>query len=216
MILEKETKWVMIGDSITDAGRSESGEATPWAPQEGLGYGYVNLVNAHIQAANPEKNIRIMNRGVNGNTIRDLKARWETDVVALNPDWLSVMIGINDVWRQHDTPLQPEGHVSLEEFEKTYIELLAPIRPKLKGLILAAPYMIENLTSDPMRMMMDQYGAVVKKLAVKFDAIYVDVQPEFDHHLKFRHSGALAWDQIHPNTTGHLIIAQQFLNAIEL
>lgn len=216
MILPDNIKWVMIGDSITDAGRSESGEATPWEPQEGFGHGYVNLVNAHIQATHPEKNIRILNRGIGGNTIRDLKARWTDDVLALKPDWLSVMIGINDVWRQCDTPLQTEGHVYLEEFEQTYSEILAAARPNLKGLILASPYVIENNSADPMRMLMDQYGAVVKKLADTFDAIHVDVQPAFNRHLKTRSAFSLAWDRIHPNTTGHLIIANEFLKAIEL
>ena len=216
MILAANTKWVMIGDSITDAGRSESGEATPWAPQEGFGHGYVNLVNAHIQAAHPEKNIRIINRGIDGNTIRDLKTRWADDVIALQPDWLSVMIGINDVWRQCDTPLQTEGQVDLDEFEQTYSELLSAIRPNLKGLILASPYCIEDNAADFMRAKMDRYGAVVKKLAEKFEAIHVDVQPAFNQHLETRHSASLAWDRIHPNTTGHLIIAQEFLTAIDL
>lgn len=216
MKIEADSKWIMIGDSITDAERSPDGESTPWDAQAGFGQGYVNLVNAHIQAAHPEKKIRIINRGVSGNTIRDLKARWKEDVIALQPDWLSVMIGINDVWRQHDTPLQAEGHVHIEEFEKTYVELLNEVRPHLTGLILASPYIIENNTDDMMRKQMDEYGAVVKKMAATFDAIHVDVQPAFDRFLETRHSSCLAWDRIHPDTTGHLLIAQQFLTAIEL
>src|SRR5690349_1984671 len=96
MIIQPDSKLVMIGDSITDCGRARPvGEG----PYEGLGAGYVALVDGLINAASPELRIRVVNMGISGNTVRDLKARWKSDVLDLEPDWLSVMIGINDVWR---------------------------------------------------------------------------------------------------------------------
>ena len=211
MNIDPNSTFLMIGDSITDAGRSEGGEDTPWMPGKGLGSGYVSLVHAHIQAASPEKSIRVINRGCSGNKVTDLRDRWQADVLDYKPDYLSVMIGINDVWRQCDIPLQTDAHVQIEEYEAVYTQILEQVRPSLKGLLLAAPYIIEDNTSDGMRQLIDQYAAVVKKLAAKFDADYVDVQTAFDAHLKHRHSSSLAWDRIHPNTTGHLIIAQSVL-----
>jgi lysophospholipase L1-like esterase len=108
--LASGSKLVMIGDSITDCGRSRPvGEGL----FDAIGKGYVAYVDALLGAAYPERQIRVVNMGCSGNTVRDLAARWQTDVLDLQPDWLSIMIGINDVWRQFDIPRQPECHVTL-------------------------------------------------------------------------------------------------------
>jgi len=211
MLIQPGSKLVMIGDSITDSGRQRPvGEGL----FEALGKGYVSIVNGLIGAAIPGDRIRVVNMGISGNTVRDLESRWETDVVGLNPDWLSVMIGINDVWRQFDSPLQAEWHVMIGEYETILDRLCAKTRPSLKGLVLMAPYFIEPNRSDPMRAMMDRYGAVVKKLASKHKAVFVDTQAAFDDVLANMHPVAMAWDRIHPNTVGHAVIARAFLKAV--
>jgi|TARA_B110000908_G_scaffold171300_1_gene233549 lysophospholipase L1-like esterase len=214
MRIPSDSKLLFIGDSITDAGRSDCGETTPWDPQLGLGHGYVNLVNAFLSAEHAAQNIRVLNKGVSGHTVLDLKARWDEDVLAHQPDWLSVKIGINDVWRHFDTPQRTESHVGPELFEQTLRELLDKTRPQLKGLILMSPYLIETNLNDPMRQQMDAYGAIVKAVAADFDAIFVDTQTAIDRVLKDVHPTALAWDRIHPGTTGHMILARAFLAAI--
>ena len=109
--------------------------------------------------------IRVVNQGISGNTVRDLKARWKTDVMDLKPDWVSIMIGTNDVWRQFDLPREPETHVGIEEYEKTLGELVAETKAATKGLVLMTPFYIEPNRTDAMRATMDRYGAVVKALA---------------------------------------------------
>jgi lysophospholipase L1-like esterase len=213
MKLAPSTKLVFIGDSITDAGRDPSGEATPWGAP-GHGHGYVGLIEAWLGATRPQDRLRLINRGLGGNTVRDLKNRWKTDVLDLNPDWVSVMIGVNDIWRQFDTPLRIEGHVYIEEYARTLEELVALTRPKVKGLILGTPHIIEPNRADPMRKMIDDYGNVVRQLARKYDAVFADVQSAFDEVLVHTHPMTLAWDRIHPNTTGHMIIARAFLKGI--
>src|SRR5215211_5094424 len=100
--IQPNSKLVMIGDSITDCERARPvGEGL----FDALGRGYVSYMDAFLGAVYPERGIRIVNMGISGNTVRDLKGRWETDVLALKPDWVSLMIGINDVWRQFDSPL---------------------------------------------------------------------------------------------------------------
>src|SRR3954452_17883523 len=95
--IQPNSKLLMIGDSITDCERARPvGEGLFAA----LGKGYVSLVDALLGATYPEREIRVVNMGSSGNTVRDLKSRWRTDVLDLRPDWLSMMIGINDVWRQ--------------------------------------------------------------------------------------------------------------------
>lgn len=94
-MLTKNCKLIFIGDSITDCGRSK-----PYAEGRGaLGSGYVSLINAHLEAFHSKLMIRVINAGISGNTVRDLKGRWDADVFEHKPDWVSIMIGINDVWR---------------------------------------------------------------------------------------------------------------------
>lgn len=212
MKIGKSEKLVMIGDSITDCGRTKPVAEGLFDP---LGRGYVTMVEALLGAAYPELGIRVVNMGTGGNQIRDLKARWQSDVLDLKPDWLSVYIGINDVWRQFDVPRQPEQHVGLAEYEATYDELLKQTRPKLKGLALITPHFIEPNRQDPMRVCMDRFGAVVRKLAKRHDAVLVDVQAAFDTVLEHVHPMSLAWDRIHPNQVGHMVIAKAFLQAVE-
>jgi lysophospholipase L1-like esterase len=208
--IQKGEKLVMIGDSVTDCERSRPvGEGLFNA----LGRGYAANVDALLSAVYPELGIRVVNVGTSGNTVRDLKARWQTDVLDLKPDWLSVMIGINDVWRQYDVRIK-EQHVYLEEYEATYREILQAVRPKLKGLILLTPYFIETSTDDAMRRTMDEYGAVVRKLAAEFDAVLVDTQEAFNQLLAHMHSAHIAWDRVHPNHIGHMTLAKAFLDSI--
>ncbi|WP_139902152.1 SGNH/GDSL hydrolase family protein [Clostridium thermarum] len=212
MLIQENSKLVMIGDSITDAGRNYNvGEG--W--QDSFGYGYVNLVNGMILSTYPEKKIRIVNKGISGNTIRDLKARWKEDVLDLKPDWLSIMIGINDVWRHYNTPLILENRVGEDEFRENYEEIVSSIRPQLKGLVIMSPYIIEPNKSDVMRAHIDRYGQIAKEVADKNGAIFVDTQKGFDDFCKVYYSAALSLDRIHPNTTGHMIIAKAFLSAVE-
>jgi len=211
MKIRARQKLVMIGDSITDAGRAQPVAEGLFDP---LGRGYVTQVEALLGATVPELGIRVVNVGNSGNTVRDLKARWDRDVVALKPDWLSVFIGVNDVWRQFDLPRMKETHVGIREYERTLEELLQRTRPLIKGLVLMTPFFIEPSRKDAMRRRMDAYGAVVKKLAKRHDAVLVDVQAAFDRVLRRQHPAALAWDRIHPNQAGHMVIARAFLNAI--
>jgi lysophospholipase L1-like esterase len=206
-------KLVMIGDSITDVGRARPiGEGRA---DDALGRGYVMMVDALLGAVYPERMIRVINMGISGNTTRDLKARWQTDVLDLKPAWLSIMIGANDVWRQFDSPKQTERHVLLDEYERNLAELVSATQPAVKGLVLMAPYYIEANRQDAMRVMMDRYGAVVKKVAgATPGAVFVDTQAAFDRLLKTYYPATINWDRVHPNPTGSALIARAFLNAI--
>ena len=209
--VESNSKLVMIGDSITDCGRERPVGEMPWG---GLGNGYVNVIAGLLGATHPEQRILVVNVGTSGNTVRDLKARWQEDVLGLAPDWLSIMIGVNDVWRQFDCALMPERHVLIDEYAEVLEELVASTRPRLRGLVLMAPFFIEPSREDPMRRLIDRYGAAVRGLAERHDAVFVDTQAAFDVVLEHRHSYMLAGDRVHPNIVGHTVIARAFLTAI--
>ncbi len=212
MLIEKGSKLLFIGDSITDAERAKPvGEGL----FGGLGRGYVSYVDALLNTCCTESRIRTVNMGTSGNTVRDLKARWQTDVLQQKPDWLSIMIGINDVWRQFDSPSQKERHVYPGEYAATLEELVASTLPAVKRLVLMTPYYIEPNKSDPMRARMDEYGAIVRETALRHNTLFVDTQAAFDAVTAHFYPASLAWDRVHPNHTGCMVIAHAFLNAVQ-
>lgn len=211
MKISPNSKLLFIGDSITDCDRAKpKGEGLFGA----LGKGYVALVDATFGAVCPEKKIRIVNMGTSGNTVRDLKTRWQTDVIAQKPDWVAVMIGINDVWRQHDLPLMPETHVYPDEYAATLDALVAQTQPAVQGIILMTPYYLEPNRQDRMRARMDEYGRLVEQIATRHQTLFVDTQAAFDHVLQHTYPATLAWDRVHPTLTGHMILARAFLAGI--
>ena len=205
MIFGQGQRIVMIGDSITDCGRRDA-----FAP---YGNGYVSLVQAFITARYPELDLTFENRGIGGDTVRHLEARWDDDVIALKPDWLSVKIGINDVWRAFGE--KAHEAVPADEYEATYRELLQrAVDATGCRLIILDPYVIEKNADDPQLVQTRERAAIVAKLAGEFDAVHVRTQDAFDTVLD--HSEATDWaaDRIHPNLAGHAVIAQAFLRAI--
>lgn len=203
MKIQPNSKLVMIGDSITDCGR--------FGTADGLGDGYVRFVDEALRGFG----VKVINKGISGNTVRDLKHRWQRDVLDLKPDWLSIMIGINDVWRQFDG-LEVSAHwVLIDEYEQTLDDLVAKVLQSLQGLVLMTPYFLELDRSDDMRAKMDKYGQVVRKLAEKYDAVFVDTQAAFDQFLQNANASQISNDRVHMNAVGHRVLAKSFLEAIE-
>src|SRR5512140_3804346 len=95
MRLQSGDKILFIGDSITDAGRR--------GDPDGLGHGYVRMFRDLVSTRHPSLMVDVVNHGISGNTIRDLDKRWQHDVIAHRPNYLSISIGVNDVWRQLQT-----------------------------------------------------------------------------------------------------------------
>jgi len=212
MKLDKNDKMVMIGDSITDMGRAQPvGEGL----FEALGRGYVAQVDALLGSVYPALGVRVVSMGSGGNTVRDLAKRWQTDVLDLRPDWVSVMIGTNDVWRQFDSPRQTEIHVGPEEYAETLDELITRTLPMVKDMVLMTPFYLEPSRADAMRARMDGYGGIVKEVASKHGTLFVDTQAAFDDVLQHYYPATLAWDRVHPSQTGHMVIARAFLNALD-
>ena len=211
MLFEKNDTVLFIGDSISDYERARpvgEGLFNAW------GKSYVANAGALLGCMYPELRLRVVNMGIGGNQVRDLDKRWDTDVLDRKPDWVSVLIGINDVWRQFDSPYMPETHVLPDEFEKTYEALIRKTLPCVKGMILMAPYFMEPNRADPMRARMDEYGQIVKKLAEKYGCTFVDLQAAWDRLFEHMHPCNIAWDRIHPNQVGCMYIAKQFLKAV--
>jgi lysophospholipase L1-like esterase len=211
-MIPKGTKLIMIGDSITDCERIR-----PFGEGKGdaLGNGYVSHINALLESTYPELEVRTINMGISADTTRELRIRWQTDVIDLQPDWVSIMIGINDILRHYNRRLIKECHVSLEEYEQTLEALVMETKASgVQEVILMTPFFIESNSDDLLRGMALQYGAVVKRISERQGTRFIDVQAAFERHLKHHYSLELAADRVHPTQTGHMIIAREWLKAV--
>lgn len=211
MLLKAHQKLVMIGDSITDAGRSQPVGEGLFEP---YGKGYVNLVNALLGAVYPDLAIRVVNVGCSGNTTRELKDRWERDVINLKPHWVSCMIGTNDIWRQFDMPWQTETHVYPEEYQANLETMMQATVGKVEGIILLTPFYMEPNRSDAMRAQIDRYGQIVKTVAKEYNTLLVDTQAAFDKALEHYYPATLGLDRVHPSSIGHMVLAKAFVDVL--
>ncbi|MEL9989918.1 MAG: SGNH/GDSL hydrolase family protein [Thermoproteus sp.] len=209
MVLKPRDRVVFIGDSITDAGRRDA------APP--LGNGYVALFKDLVDVSKPELRLEVVNRGISGNTVRDLKERWEDDVLALRPAAVSVLIGINDVHRYlgGDLGLSPEGYY------ETYRELLEATVGKLDGaaILLMAPFYVSRASAlDTTRRkvleLLPEYVRAVERLSAEYSTLYVDLHAEFQKLLEYIEPEELAPDAIHPTRKGHMLIALKAYRAL--
>lgn len=209
MIFENMDRIVFSGDSVTDM---ESASPVGEGLFDNLGKSYVRIVENMLSAYYPEVLVRVTNSGVSGNTSKDLLARFERDVLQLNPDYISICIGINDVWRQFDSPAIPEAAVTPTEYESNLKAMIISSTKIAKKVFILSPYYMEPNNADLMRARMDTYGNIAKKLSEEYGCEFVDLQEMFNQYFKFRHSSYIAWDRIHPNQIGATLIAKEFLS----
>ncbi len=208
MIFSDFDRVVFAGDSVTDMGSERPvGEGL----FDNLGRSYVRVIENMLMAWYPKLNIRITNSGISGNTSKDLLERFDRDVVELNPQWVSICIGINDVWRQFDVPACRDYAVSVEEYEKNLETMILKIKDKVKGIFICTPYYIEPNKSDLMRNRMDEYIKVCNYLAQKYNCELVDFQSMYDEFCNYKHSSIIASDRVHPNQMGATLMAKEFL-----
>lgn len=212
MIFENMDRIVFAGDSVTDMGSVQPvGEGL----FENLGTGYVRVLENLLTAFYPEIKLRITNSGVSGNSSRDLLARYQRDVVDLHPDWVSICIGINDVWRQFDCPSMAEHHVLPEEYQENLRKMILMVRDSVKGIFILSPYYMEPNRQDKMRARMDEYVEICGKLAEEYGCRFVDFQKMYEDYCSILHSSRIAWDRVHPNQIGSTLMARAFLDQCE-
>ena len=208
MIFKHLDRIVFAGDSVTDMGSTNPvGEGS----FDSVGHGYVRVVENMLATWYPETFVRVTNSGISGNTSRDLLARFDRDVVDLHPDWVSICIGINDVWRQFDLPAITDSHVLPEEYRRNVEAMILKVKDKVKGVFLLSPYIMEPCREDAMRRRMDEYVAICRDLAEKHGCTFVDFQKMYEDYCRIRHSAYVAWDRIHPNQIGATLMAKEFL-----
>ena len=211
MLFKTGSKILFMGDSITDAGRTQPVGEGLFGP---YGTGWVNQVAGLLGEAYPERRLRLVNMGMSGYTVRNLAERWDLDVFQQKPDWVVVMIGTNDVWRQFDLPLQPEIHVLADEYRATLDRLVSETLPRVSGMVLLTPFYLEPNHTDAMRAAMDRYGDIVRETAERHSTRFADTQAAMAPLLANYHSSYVSWDRVHPSSIGHMAITRAFLDAV--
>ena len=212
MKIAPRSKFLLIGDSVTDMGRKQPVGEGLFNPH---GTGYPNVVQGLLTSVYPDYFVNVVNMGVSGNTVRDLKARWQKDVIDMKPDWVSVMIGVNDVWRQFDVPQLPDRAVQPEEYRATLGELVDRTLPLVKGMVLMTPVYWEPSEADAMSARVREYGRICREIAAEKDVLFCDAQAYADRVLAHCHSSYIAWDRVHPNIPGANVLAHALLDTLE-
>lgn len=204
--------WLFQGDSITDGGRSYD---LDWNHVYGQDYAY--LITSRLNYEYPENDYKIFNRGISGNTINDLAARWQKDTLDIKPDLLSILIGINDVF----AVIVKGEKVTAEDFGNSYDALLTQTTQALPDvkLVICEPFILpvgrvkNNLTMWTTEVQERQ--GIAKQLAEKHNAVYVKLQDAFDKAISKAPADHWIWDGIHPMPAGHELIAQEWLKTVK-
>ncbi|MCE5277031.1 MAG: SGNH/GDSL hydrolase family protein [Planctomycetaceae bacterium] len=199
------------GDSITDMqwGRNEADR------NHYLGHSYVFLIAARLGVDMPAAKLEFFNRGVSGNTLGDLKNRWQSDAIDMKPDLLSILVGVNDVHRAG-------GAVALPAWEADYRCILHASRkanPALR-LVLLDPFVLPSgklADKDQWQQWRGQVDAlctIVERLAVDYQAVHIRTQEIFDAAAAAVEPAHWMWDGVHPLPQGHELIARYWLQEV--
>ncbi len=194
------------GDSITDAGRSRTSD-------ELLGNGYPFHVRNVLESNHPELKVKILNRGIGGNRAVDLLNRWDEDCLLLKPDYVSILIGVNDTWRRYDRN-DPTGSDVFKDRLKAIIE--KTLDGTCTKIILLNPFLLdvnENITAmrEDLRFKQDAVASLAKEYNTKF----LDLDKIFAQAAKEHTPAFYAEDGVHPTQVGHLLIAKEWLSVWE-
>ncbi|WP_080840777.1 SGNH/GDSL hydrolase family protein [Cohnella massiliensis] len=200
------------GDSITDGGRGRSEDLNHI-----LGHSYPYLIAARLGERLAASRPHFINRGISGNRVSDLYARWNEDAIALKPDLISILIGVNDLWRIMSN--EPSG--ATDRFERAYRHLLEETREVLPDavLVLLEPFILKTGATlekwDEWNRRMAVYRQTVKALAEQYGALFVPLQEPFDRAAEKADPAYWIWDGVHPTAAGHHLIAEQWLSVVQ-
>lgn len=196
------------GDSITDCHRPRE--------QEGMGASYAFLIAAKLSEQLADKQPQFYNRGISGNRVSDIAARWNEDTYYLQPNLLSILIGVNDAWRI----VNKLPHGTKDRFARTYRQLLEETVEELPNcaIVLMEPFILKTkeMADDWAQWteLLSVYRAEVKALAEQFNIVFVPLQDAFDEACKTAPADFWLYDGVHPTPAGHQLIANKWLDVV--
>ncbi len=201
------------GDSVTDCGRDRAvieANAT-----KALGTGYPLLGAAAVLEDHTDRGFQFYNRGVSGNKVPDLQQRWQPDTIELQPDILSILIGVNDFWHK-----LLNGYTGTsQDYQNQYSALLEQTRkalPKVR-LIILEPFVLRCGAVDARWFPeFTARQAAAAEVAARARATFVPLQAVFDKHTRSAPPEYWAADGVHPTAAGHAVIAREWRRAARL
>ncbi len=212
--LEKNEVILFQGDSVTDSGRQRDNAASNAA--QAMGSGYALIAGGRLLEKAAGKNLQLYNRGVSGNKVFELAARWDQDCLSLKPGVLSILVGVNDFW--HTLSSGYKGTVTT--YHDDYRKLLEQTLKALPGvkLIIGEPYGVQGIKAVDSKWIpaFQQYQAVAASLAEEFQAVFIPYQKVYDKACKVAPGVYWTGDGVHPSMAGCGLMAQAWLEAIDL
>ncbi len=202
-------KIVLFGDSITDMGRDRTSDMGAFS----FGHGYSNIIASQLLKSNPLR-YEIYNRGISGDRIVDLYARIKRDVWNVQPNVLSILIGVNDVW--HDLGENPNG-VDIVRYEKVYRTIIEETKERLSDVkfILCEPFVLKGAATEEQYadfLKVKEYAKVVKRLAEEYSLYFLPLQKILDEAAEKFGADKFLYDGVHPSLAGAGLIADAWLN----
>ena len=199
------------GDSITDCGRAY--DATVYNHPAQVGRGYVNCAASRLLLSNPGA-YTIINKGVSGNRVVDLYARWKMDALNLNPDIISIHIGVNDVWHEKSR----QNGVDNKRFDQVYRMLLdwtLETLPNVKLLIMEPFALPSDIVTEEFIGEVKERAEIARKVAADYNAIFLPLQEKLENAAKLAPYSYWLYDGVHPAPAGNQLIADEWIKAAE-
>jgi lysophospholipase L1-like esterase len=208
----KDDVVLIQGDSITDAGRDKKREDNA-NDVRALGSGYALFIAAPLLGEPTNAGLKVYNRGISGNKVFQLAERWDKDCLALKPNVLSILIGVNDIWHT----LDGKYNGTVEVYEKDYRALLTRTQQALPAirLVICEPFVLRTgAVTDRWFPEFDGYRAAARRVATDFHAVFVPFQAMFDEAVKNAAPSYWAGDGVHPTIAGAGLMARTWLDVV--
>lgn len=200
------------GDSITDAGRDKANMSSN--NSSALGHGYALLAAADLLHTFAAKQPSVYNKGISGNKVHQLDARWEEDCIALKPNILSILIGVNDYW--HTLAGNYDGTIQVyrDDYRKLLDRTLKAL-PTVK-LIIGEPFAVNNVkaVTDDWYPAFDEYRVAAREIAEEYRAVFIPYQRVFDEAAKKAPASFWTGDGVHTTLAGAQLMAEAWLQAV--
>ncbi|MBR5569665.1 MAG: SGNH/GDSL hydrolase family protein [Oscillospiraceae bacterium] len=203
-------KLLFIGDSITDMCRNRE-----WNDPYCYGNGYVFLLESALSKKYP-KRFEIINRGISGNRIVDIYQRIKADCWNHDPDVVTIMVGVNDVYHE----IKYGNGVDQERFERIYDMMIADTKkvlPNAKFIIMGSFVLEGKETAEQFKEFCEikEYAEITRKIAQKHGCLYISLQEQFDALAEQYGGEYFLFDGIHPTVAGANVIAENWLECFE-
>ena len=201
------------GDSITEWGRDKTKSA---ANDFGaLGSGYVLLTATVLLRDYAAKNLQVHNTGISGNKVYQLSDRWDTDTIALKPNVLSIMVGVNDYW--HTLSGRYTG--TIETYRNDYKKLLDRTKQALPDvkIIIGEPFALKDVKAVDASWYpaFDAYRQAAEDTANEYGAVFVPYQKVMDEAVKVAPAKYWSLDGVHPSPAGASLMAEAWMKAVK-